>query len=75
MPTGHGKRRGKARKGPSNDGPELAPGDSELRPFAHSVSDALVLAALDRAECHRGRDADDPGVLLGDVFAHMGFRL
>lgn len=73
MPTGHGKQRGKARKGLSNDGPELASGASELRPFAHPVSDALLLAALDRAERHRGRGADEPGVLLGDVFAHMGF--
>lgn len=44
---------------------------SELRPFAHPVSDALVLAATERAERHRPRD--EPGVMLGDVFAHMGF--
>lgn len=75
MPTGHGKKRGTAGQG-SSDGVEhsgLAPGESELRPFAHPVSDALVLAAFDRAERHRGRGAGDAGVLLGDVFAHMGF--
>ena len=44
---------------------------SELRPFAHPVSDALVLAAADRAERHQPRS--EPGVMLGDVFAHMGF--
>jgi hypothetical protein len=43
----------------------------ELRPFAHPVSDALVLAAAERAECHKPRSG--PGVMLGDVFAHMGF--
>jgi hypothetical protein len=43
----------------------------ELRPFAHPVSDALVLAAAERAERHRPRGG--PGVMLGDVFAHMGF--
>lgn len=47
------------------------PPPSELRPFAHPVSDALVLAATERAERHRPRD--EPGVMLGDVFAHMGF--
>ena len=47
------------------------PPPSELRPFAHPVSDALVLAAVERAERHRPRD--EPGVMLGDVFAHMGF--
>lgn len=75
MPTGHGEPRGTARKGSSDSAEHsgLAPGESELCRFAHPVSDALVLAALDRAECHRGRGADDPGVLLGDVFAHMGF--
>jgi hypothetical protein len=75
MPTGHGKQRGKARNWPSDDSesPGLAPGESELRPFAHPVSDALVLAALDRAECHSHRGSEEPGVLLGDVFAHMGF--
>jgi signal transduction histidine kinase len=73
MPTGHRKQQGKARKGSSENIPKLAPGESELRPFAHPVSDVLVLASLDRAERHRGRGANDPGVLLGDVFAHMGF--
>lgn len=52
-----------------------APGDGptacELRPFAHPVSDALVLAAAERAERHQPRSG--PGVMLGDVFAHMGF--
>jgi len=43
----------------------------ELRPFAHPVSDALVLAAAERAERHKPRGG--PGVMLGDVFAHMGF--
>jgi hypothetical protein len=52
---------------PSRSGPP----PSELRPFAHPVSDALVLAATERAERHRPRD--EPGVMLGDVFAHMGF--
>jgi hypothetical protein len=47
------------------------PPPSELRPFAHPVSDALVLAATERAERHRLRD--EPGVMLGDVFEHMGF--
>lgn len=43
----------------------------ELRPFAHPVSDALVLAAAERAELHKPRGGS--GVMLGDVFAHMGF--
>lgn len=75
MPTGHGKQRGTARRGSSDESgsPKLAPGESELRPFAHPVSDALVLAAIDRAERHSRRGSEEPGVLLGDVFAHMGF--
>lgn len=44
----------------------------ELRPFAHPVSDALVLAAAERAERHHPARTG-PGVLLGEVFAHMGF--
>lgn len=44
----------------------------ELRPFAHPVSDALVLAATDRAERHHATRTS-PGVLLAEVFAHMGF--
>ncbi|MGH2878456.1 MAG: hypothetical protein ACRDK4_02460 [Solirubrobacteraceae bacterium] len=43
----------------------------ELRPFAHPVGDAMVLAAAERAELHKPRSG--PGVMLGDVFAHMGF--
>jgi hypothetical protein len=35
------------------------------------VSDALVLAATERAERHQLRG--EPGVMLSDVFAHMGF--
>ncbi len=52
---------------PDGDGPP----PSELRPFAHPVSDALVLAAVERAEVHRARD--EPGVFPRDVFQHMGF--
>lgn len=52
---------------PDGSGPPV----SELRPFAHPVSDTLVLAATERAERHKGRG--EPGVMLGDVFAHMGF--
>jgi hypothetical protein len=36
------------------------------------VSEALVLAATERAERHRAKRTYS-GVLLGDVFAHMGF--
>ena len=35
------------------------------------MSDALVLAAAERAERHKPRGG--PGVMLGEVFAHMGF--
>lgn len=44
----------------------------ELRPFAHPVNDALVLAAVERAERHHP-NRTGAGVLLGEVFAHMGF--
>lgn len=47
------------------------PPPSELRPFAHPVSDALVLAAVERAEVHRARR--EPGVFPRDAFQHMGF--
>lgn len=50
---------------------ERGPSECELRPFAHPVSDALLLAAVERAERHSA--ASRPGVPLGDVFAHMGF--
>lgn len=43
----------------------------ELRPFAHPVDDAVLLAALERAERHNAPSR--PGALLRDVFAHMGF--
>jgi hypothetical protein len=44
---------------------------SELRPFAHPVTDALVLAAAERAERHQARS--EPGVMPREVFEHMGF--
>lgn len=47
------------------------PPPSELRAFAHPVSNGLVLAAVERAEVHRARD--EPGVFPRDVFQHMGF--
>jgi hypothetical protein len=50
---------------------EQGGGGSELRRFAHPVSDELVLAAAERAERHKPRS--EPGVMLGKVFAHMGF--
>jgi hypothetical protein len=62
--TGHGSRSSPVRVEQGADG-------SELRPFAHPVTDELVLAAAERAERHRRRS--EPGVMLGDVFAHMGF--
>ncbi len=73
MPTGDRKQQGKTRRRPSDPSPEPAPGESELRPFAHPVSDALVLAATERAEHHKPLPKGLSGVLLGDVFAHMGF--
>ena len=48
------------------------PAACELRPFAHPVSDALVLAAAERAERHHA-SRPSPGVMLAEVFAHMGF--
>ena len=48
-----------------------APPSSELRSFAHPVSDVFVIAATERAERHRRRDGS--GVVPSDVFAHMGF--
>jgi len=52
-------------------GDEQADDGSGLRRFAQPVSDELVLVAVERAERHQLRG--DPGVMLGDVFAHMGF--
>jgi hypothetical protein len=77
MRTGDKEQHGRARRRASDDLPpsttrdEQEQGASELRPFAHPVSDALVLAAVERAERHRPRSG--PGVMRGDVFAHMGF--
>lgn len=61
----------KQHKGAGDREPEDGALACELRPFAHPVGDALVLAAAERAERHRPRGG--PGVMLGDVFAHMGF--
>lgn len=47
------------------------PSECELQPFAHPVHEALLLAAVERAERHR--DSGKPGVMLGELFAHMGF--
>jgi hypothetical protein len=47
------------------------PPPSELRPFAHPVTDVLVLAATERAERHQARR--EPGVMPREVFEHMGF--
>lgn len=47
------------------------PPPSELRPFAHPVTDVLVLAATERAERHQARS--EPGVMPREVFEHMGF--
>lgn len=47
------------------------PPPSELRPFAHPVTDALVLAAAERTERHQARS--EPGVMPREVFEHMGF--
>jgi hypothetical protein len=35
------------------------------------VSDALVLAAIERAECHRERERE--GVMMSDIAEHLGF--
>jgi hypothetical protein len=37
------------------------------------LSDALILAALERAELHRGRD--EPGVLYATVVGHLGLPM
>jgi hypothetical protein len=42
----------------------------ELRRF-EPVSDELVLAAVGRAERHRGREGE--GVMMGDIAEHLGF--
>lgn len=47
------------------------PQPSDLRPFAHPVTDALVLAAAERAERHQ--TSSEPGVMPRAVFEHMGF--
>jgi hypothetical protein len=44
--------------------------DSELGRF-EPVSDALVLAAVERAECHRERERE--GVMMSDIAEHLGF--
>jgi DNA-binding MarR family transcriptional regulator len=44
--------------------------DSELGRF-EPVSDALVLAAVERAECHSEREGE--GVMMSDVAEHLGF--
>ena len=67
MPSPDRKQVEEAREREPEDGPLAC----ELRPFAHPVSDALVLAAAERAERHKPRGGQ--GVMLGDVFAHMGF--
>ncbi len=61
----------KQHQGADDREPEDGSLGCELRPFAHPVSDALVLAAAKRAEHHKPRSS--PGVMLRDVFAHMGF--
>jgi hypothetical protein len=38
-----------------------------------SFPDALILAALKRAELHRGRD--EPGVHYSDIVAHLGLKM
>lgn len=67
MPLADRKQVEEAREREPEDGPLAC----ELRPFAYPVSDALVLAAAERAERHKPRGGQ--GVMLGDVFAHMGF--
>jgi hypothetical protein len=49
---------------------ERQPLDSELGRF-EPVSDALVLAAIKRAECHRERERE--GVMMSDIAEHLGF--
>jgi hypothetical protein len=44
--------------------------DSELGQF-EPVSDALVLAAIERAERHREREGE--GVMMSDIAEHLGF--
>lgn len=44
--------------------------DSELGRF-EPVSDAHVLAAIERAECHRERERE--GVMMSDIAEHLGF--
>jgi hypothetical protein len=44
--------------------------DSELGRF-EPVPDTLVLAAIERAERHRGRERE--GVMMSDVAEHLGF--
>jgi hypothetical protein len=44
--------------------------DSELGRF-EPVSGALVLATIERAECHRERERE--GVMMSDMAEHMGF--
>jgi DNA-binding MarR family transcriptional regulator len=60
--------------GRSGDGARPAhkgqPLDSELRRF-EPVADALVLAALERAERHRERERE--GVMMSDIAEHLGF--
>lgn len=67
MPSADRKQHKKAGDREPDDGAFAC----ELRPFAHPVSEALALAAAVRAERHKPRGG--PWVMLGDVFAHMGF--
>jgi hypothetical protein len=68
MPSADRKQAAKAGKR-EPDGRGQPP--SELRPFAHPVTDALVLAATERAARHQARSV--PGVMPREVFEHMGF--
>ncbi len=68
MPSAGSKQAAKpGKREPDSSGPS----PSELRPFAHPVTDALVLAATERAECHQARS--EPGVMPREAFEHMGF--
>jgi hypothetical protein len=78
MPTTGDKKQSRKVRGGASDGSrssvmrgEPEPGESELRRFAHPITDVLVLAAADRAERHEPKD--EPGVTLREVFGHMGF--
>jgi hypothetical protein len=36
------------------------------------ISDELLLAAIERAECHRGASPDEPGEMLAQIKQHLG---